>query len=351
LTPLERAAFSVLYALLPWRVEASATLWNANYLFLVGAVHLATSRALARTRRFWPTFFHVVALGLGAQLHPSVFVLGLHSLLLLARRRIRFDGRAFAAGTALFVATLIPWLAPDANVPGLFRDSADSPIRGFPFRGLVLVFPLLKGLSLWLRYPSVAIARESKRFDFSENLGAGVDSWLGPTVFALVTAFAVLTVAVALAANVAFFRGRFRALLGRSSEELDPRSWLESYAAFGLVAMAIAFAATPTTPQSWQAFPLVHASVLPLAFGASRLAAARGEARTLRALAVIGAIFLFTDAALALGSPSFRCRGRGTLVFPLRAHSPMFDELRLQRACPWPLDVPGGWWPDVLPEE
>jgi len=37
--------------------------------------------------------------------------------------------------------------------------------------------------------------------------------------------------------------------------------------------------------------------------------------------------------------------------FPLAHHSAMFDELGLQATCPWPLDRPGGWWPDVLPAE
>jgi hypothetical protein len=29
----------------------------------------------------------------------------------------------------------------------------------------------------------------------------------------------------------------------------------------------------------------------------------------------------------------------------------MFEELGLERTCAWPLGVPGGWWPDVLPRE
>ena len=30
--------------------------------------------------------------------------------------------------------------------------------------------------------------------------------------------------------------------------------------------------------------------------------------------------------------------------------SPMFEELHIQQTCPWPMNVPGGWWPDVLPK-
>jgi hypothetical protein len=27
----------------------------------------------------------------------------------------------------------------------------------------------------------------------------------------------------------------------------------------------------------------------------------------------------------------------------------MFHELNIQSTCPWPLNQPGKWWPDVLP--
>ncbi len=354
-TPIERATFVVLFALLPWRVEASATLWNPNYLFLVGAVHLASARALAAsasgTPRFWPTFAHVVALGLGAQLHPSVLLLGVLSLLLLGRGRIRFSWPAFAAGVAVVVATLLPWIVAVAAQPELLRSVSESERHGFPFRGLLLLFPLLKGISLWLRYPSLLISHESRRFDFTENFGGDIDAWLAPSTSLLFTVGGFLTVALVLAANLSFFRGRVRSLTARASGELEPRAWLESYAALALVAAVIVFAAAPSTPQGWQAIPLVHASLLPVAFASSKLVTRWGERKTVRALAAAALLLLVSDLALAAGAPSFRCAGRGTLVFPLRASSPMFDELGIQRACPWPLDRPAGWWPDVLPEE
>jgi hypothetical protein len=345
-TPLERAGFVALYALLPWRVEASATLWNPNYLFLVGAVHLATARALARVPRSGATCAHVAALGLGAQLHPSVLLLGVHTLLLLARRRIRFSCAGAALGVALVLATLVPWLAAVAADPRLLGGAS-----GFPFRGLLLVFPLLKGLALWLRYPSLALASASTRFDFTERLGAGVDAWLAPAAAGAVSVLGAVTVALALAANAAFFRGRARELFGRAPATFDPRRWLESYAALALAAAALVFAAAPTTPQSWQGIPLFHSALVPAALGLAHVAGRFGERRALAALAAAGALCLALDLALAAGAPSFRCTGRHAPTFPLRASSPMFEELGIQSACPWPLGVPGGWWPDVLPEE
>jgi hypothetical protein len=346
LSPLERAAFAVVYWLNPWRVEAAGFLWNPNYLPLVGAVHLATARALAGRARFGVTFFHVLALGLGAQLHPSVLLLGVLSVLLWARGYARVSWPGFAAGVAATGLTLVPWLAAVAAEPRLLATGG-----GFPFRGLVYVFPLLKGLSYWLRYPSLALHRETAQFDFGPRLGAATDAWLGPSMVVLVAVAGVATMALALWANVAFFRARARSPLARWRSEQGPRSWLDGYAALALAAAVAVFAASPTTPQSWQAMPLLHAAALPVVRGVGLLGARLGEMRALRWLAAAAALALAFDLALAAGAPNFRCGGRAAVVFPLRSSSPMFEEIGLQATCPWPYDVPGGWWPDVLPRE
>ena len=35
---------------------------------------------------------------------------------------------------------------------------------------------------------------------------------------------------------------------------------------------------------------------------------------------------------------------------PLRADHEMLDHLGINATCPYEVDIPGGWWPDVLPE-
>ena len=346
LSPLERAGFAVVYWLNPWRVEAAGFLWNPNYLPLVGAAHLATARALAQRPRFGATFAHVLALGLGAQLHPSVLLLGVLSVLLWARGYARVSWPGFAAGVAATAASLAPWLAALAARPELAAAGG-----GFPFRGLVLVQPMLKGLSYWLRYPSLALPRESARFDFGPRLGEGVDAWLAPAAGVLLAVAGAATVLFALWANVRFFRARSRSPLARPRAEEGERGWLDGYVALALVAAVAVFAASPTTPQAWQMMPFLHVAALPVVRGIGRLGERLGEARVVRGLAAAAAVVLAVDLALAAGSPNFRCGGRHAVVIPLRASSSMFDELGLQRTCPWPLDQPGGWWPDVLPAE
>ena len=344
LSPIERAAFAVVWWLNPWRVEAAGFLWNPNFLVLVGAIHLATARALAGRARFGATFAHVLALGVGAQLHPAVLLLGALSVLLWMRGYVRVSWPGFIAGCAATLASLVPWFVTLAARPEIRGGT-----EGFPFRGLILVFPVLKGLSYWLRYPSLSLHHGAIAFDFTPRLGAAADAWMaGPLEIGLAAAGA-LTAVLALVANVAFFRGR--SPWARSPGADDARAWVDGYVRLTLVAAVVVFAASPTTPQSWQALPMFHAAVIPVVRGVGALALRYGERNALATLALAAAMALGADLAMAWGARNFRCGGRDPVVFPLRSSSAMFEELGLQRTCPWPLDRPGGWWPDVLPME
>lgn len=248
------------------------------------------------------------------------------------------------------VALLIPWWQAAAVEPAIVAAGG-----GFPFRGLVWVQPWVKGLSYWLRYPSLLINKQSAIFDFTALAGAGVDRLMVPLAKGIVALAGVTTMLAVLAANIDFFRRRFasgfRAAFGREDSP-DARRFLENYLFWTLVAAVVVFAAAPTTPQSWQAVPLFQAAVLPLVFWLGRLLDLPARAATARrGLVAAGLAASAIHLALLAGGPNFRCGGRGGLGFPLRAASPMFEQLGLQRTCPWTLDEPNGWWPDVLPEE
>lgn len=352
-TPWERAAFAVVYWLNPWRLEASAFLWNPNFLYFAGALHLVTAFDQREQPRFWASFLHLLALGVGAQLHPAMLLLIVASLLLWRRGLVHVHWGGVAAGTFVTLLMLVPWWRAVAAEPALVAAG-----EGFPFRGLIWLQPLLKGLSYWLRYPSLLINQQSAIFDFSALLGAGADRLLAPLAKGLVGIAGVTTMFAVLLANVEFLRRRFasgaRAAFARPPRAAgsDPRRFVEDYAFWCFVAAVVVFAAAPTTPQSWQAVPLFQAAVVPVVFWLGRkLDAPAGASAARRALAAAAAAALVLHLALVAGGPNFRCGGRGGVVFPLRAASPMFEELGLQRTCPWPLNTPNGWWPDVLPEE
>lgn len=355
-SPWERCAFAVVYWLNPWRLEASAFLWNPNFLFFFGALHLATAFDQRERPRFGASFLHVLALGVGSQLHPAMLLLIVASFLLWRRGVAHVHWGGVAAGAALTGVLLVPWWLAAASQPAIVAAG-----EGFPFRGLIWFQPWVKGLSYWLRYSSLLINKQSAIFDFSALVGAAADRLLAPLASGLVAVAGAATLAAVLLANVDFFRRRFAAGLraafaaapdtGRAMPS-GPRRFFEDYAFWCFVSAVAVFAAAPTTPQSWQAVPLFQAAVMPVVFWlGGKLDAAASAPAARRGLVAAATASIAILLALAAGGPNFRCGGRHGVVIPLRADSPMFEELGLQRTCPWPLDVPGEWWPDVLPEE
>jgi hypothetical protein len=344
LSPLERAALATLWALGPMRIEASTVLWNPSFLPAIGAAHLGLAVRLRERGGFLATFGLVALLGVGAQLHPSMLLLGVATLLLAWRRYIRFSWAGVAAGVALTVATVAPAaFEPPPPPPATVGN------EGFPFRGLALVFPLLKGLVYWVRAAALAPSRRSLRLDFTETLGERWDDLLLPGLLIAVAAVAGLTTIWAAWANARLARPAWTRLRSRWSGG-EAREWLVGYVACGFAAAVVVYAAAPTTPQAWQGLSLLHAACLPAALAVTPLAARFGERRALRGVGAFALAALLIDATIAFGSPNYRCAGRESNPFPLRSHSAMFEALGMQARCAWPLDRPGGWWPDVLPE-
>lgn len=349
-SPWQRTAFALVYWLNPWRLVASAYLWNPNFLLLVGALHLATLFDQRERASFGASFAHVLALGIGLQLHPAVLLLVGASLALWHRGFVRVHLGGATAGALATLATLVPWLAAVRADPALLAQG-----EGFLFRSLLLVQPWLKGVALWLRYPSLLLSRDQMPFDFTALLGGPIDRWAAPLAEGLRLVAGSGTFALVLLANAVWLRERFSpgaaAALARYAPP-DLRRWVDGYAFWSLAAALVVFAMSPTTPQSWQGLPIHHAAAIPVALWlggrCEAPATAAGGRRLLRALAVVS---LAVGLALAGGGRNFRCGGRAGVGLPLRASSPMFEELGLQRTCAWSFDVPGGWWPDVLPAE
>ena len=103
----------------------------------------------------------------------------------------------------------------------------------------------------------------------------------------------------------------------------------------------------------WQGLILFHAAVLPVvlwlgALGRSRLAPRM--AGWTQGYTAVEIVFLIV---MSLGASQYRCSGHNGadgFGFELGSDSPMFRELHIQQTCPWPMNVPGRWWPDVLPK-
>jgi len=345
LAPHERVLFAVLYWLNPWRLYFSAFLWNPNYLFLFGAVHLWSCLEQRHRARFWLSFLHAAGLGLAFQIHASFLLLAAASALLWWRGWFKVHWPGAALGAVLSALPLIPWYLEVQAHPAIVTG-AD---KGFLGRGLILVFPLLRGVLYWLRYSSLFVSDKISAFDFTDLLGS--DRVLGPVLTGAARFVLPLTVALPIVANLRLWRRNRHRWRRRLASEASDRTWLQGYALWCFVAAVIVFCLSPTTLMYWQAVSLFHAAVLPLVLWAGALWRTRRAPQVTRAVQIWTAASVGVALAIALGGPQFRCQGRHKMTFPLAHHSAMFADLGLQETCPWPLDRPGGWWPDVLPAD
>lgn len=363
LSPRERVLLAVLYWLNPWRVYFSGFLWNPNFLFLAGAAHLATALAMRERKRWWTTFLHTVAIGLAFQLHPSFLILAFASLLLTWRGYLRVHWGGFALALAVSLAALWPWMVAVRADPSILPGGT-----GFPFRGLLLVLPMVRGLLYWLRHASLSVSGQFLKLDFGElaaPAAAQALRWTG----LLLGAIATLSLVAPLLANArlarwAKRRRRRRANSGRVWRALRPaaggaaalgaRAWMRCYLLCTFGGAFIAYALSPTTIMMWQGLIALHAAVLVVVLWAGALARTRRGAPWVRkAIPAWTALSLLLCLAMAFGSRHYHCRGEEVMGvgLTLRPDRPMLNEmlhdLGIQESCPPPIQS-DGWKPDVL---
>lgn len=347
LTPFERVLLAVLYWLNPWQLYFAGFLWNPNYLFLFGAVHLWSALAQRERGRFWPSFLHAASLALAFQIHASVLLLAVASLLLWLRRYFRVHWGGTIAGGVLASLPLIPWVMELRAHPAILTEAG----KGFLGRGLILVYPLVRGLMYWLRYASLNLSERMSDFDFSGFFGS--DRWLGPGLNALTSTVLALTLLIPFLANVRLWRGARQLWRTKLASPATERDWLKGYARISFLAAVIVFSLSPTTVMMWQGLILLHAAVLPVILWLGPLGRTRFAPSIAKGTWIYAAVEIALLVAIAFGNPQYRCGGRmerRDFSFPLRYDHPMMRELKIQQTCPWPVNQPEGWWPDVLPE-
>jgi hypothetical protein len=344
LSPRGRLLLGLLYWLNPWRVFFSAHLWNVNYMFLAGALHAWTSFGQRRQATFWLSFLHVATIGVAAQLHTSAPVLLFASALLLWRGYLKINWPGAFAGAVAVGATLVPWaltvLAHRELLPGG---------TGFPFRGLVLVFPLLRGLIYWLRYPSLFFTRRMTDFDLTATLGPLADHLLAKPLWALLVVAGTASLLLPFLANRWMWRRDRRWLAQRADASWSARRWLHGYVVACFAAAVISFAASPTTIMAWQGFVVMHAAVLPLVLWVETLLRSRARAWAARGTLAYAVVVSLLLVVMAVGTPLFRRGGRDAVSATVAAPHAMFDELGITSHCTLTVDPAVPFWPDALP--
>jgi hypothetical protein len=343
-TGRERILFALFFWLNPWRLYFSGFLWDPNYLFLFGALHTWSTYVQRVRANFWASLVHVLAIGLAFELHASAVLLVIASVLLYMRGYLRLHWPGAFVGAGSVAASLVPWLGE------VLANPAILPVhRGFPARGLLLLFPLLRGLAYWLRYASLSLSGNMVRLDFTPALGTLADRLLLWPAYALTFIVGPLTLAFPVIANYRLWRRGWRPLTRLPSAKTRPRTWLRGYVMWTFVAALLAFALSPTTIMMWQVLVVLHVAVLPLVFWLAALMRTRLARVAHRAVAVAALASGTLALAMSVAAPMYRCGGRHGVRIALLTGHPMLTELHVPATCSIRIDPVNGWWPDVLP--
>jgi len=338
----ERRLFAIVYWLSPWRLLYSAHVWNANLLPAFGAIHLATSFAMRHHRRLLATLIHVVAVGMCAQIHASAAMLALLSGILVVTGTVRVHWGGAAIGAALVGASLVPWVEEVVANPQLLPAG-----KGFPLRGLLLVFPLLRGLLLWVRLPSLFVTSRMQRYDFAGLVGEPANALVAPlaTVVAWLVGLAALVVPVLA---LAWLVRRSRRFHLRLTAALANRPWLLRYVQLTLAASLLAFAVSPTTPMVWQGFVFLPAAALVLVLWGSVVARTGIGSLVPRLAALWLAGALLVSWLAAAGAPMYRRGGRHPVTAVLAHDHPMLHDLNILATTSVGEGENGSFTPDIF---
>jgi len=340
----ERLLFALLFWLNPWQLYFAGHLWNANWLVLCGALHTVTAWRLRERPALWASFGHVLVIGLASQLHQSFAILLLATVLLLVTRQIRLHWGGALLAAAVVAASLVPWLQ------AVSQDASLLPAgKGFVGRGLVKLFPLVRGIGYLLRYPSLSFSDRMTAFDFTSTVGATADAVLAPTVRVAAFSLGVISLAVPILAHRRLWPRLARQWRHRRLPPRSGRAWLSRYCGAVLVAALAAFALSPTTVMAWQGFIILHVAVLVVVLYAAPWFRSRWRQFARRAAGAWLVISVVLAAAMAVGAPMYRRGGRAPRAIALRADHPLLHELGIAERCTVPIDPVNGWWPDALP--
>jgi hypothetical protein len=333
----------LLYWLSPWRIYHSGFLWNPNYLFLFGALHLWSARRLQRERDAWASFVHGLAPVLAFQLHASAALLFGASFVLYLRRCLFPAWRALIGGALVGAIPLVPWAIEVWSHPSIATMT-----HGFPGRGLLFVFPLVRGVLYILRYPSLAVVENMDTFDFVGALGPVSDAIARWGLLFVTAVIGPLTVLLVLLAWLQLYRTeRHRPWRCPQPSMMDGRDWLRTYLVSCFFGAVLMFAVDPTTPMHWQGFVLFHVAILVPVLWLGELCRSHLARPVMAGVAVFAGLGLLVTLGMLFGSDHYRCGGRLGVNGPLRADHPMLHQLHVVDRCPRPIDA-GGHWPDVF---
>jgi hypothetical protein len=252
----------LLFWLNPWRVS-EVFLWNPAYLIFTSSLHLWSASRSTERASFGMSFLNVTSVMLSMQLHNSFIILALMSLLLICWRKVKVNWWGAGLAFAVAIASLVPFALEVAANPDLIVGNKNP--KAFLFRGLIYVFPTLKGIVYWLRFNSGFFPKDVfKGVELAIWMGeGGLTSALQVFWDVLKYVFAVVTVLFVARWNYQFLKHRIQLLkFWQARPEAEP--FVVHYSFAGFLSLLFASMISPIDFNYWHLIILFPCSQLPL---------------------------------------------------------------------------------------
>jgi|GEM_PF-6249593 len=285
--------FTIFYWLSATRLYNTGFLWEPAYLSLPAAMHLVSYFWLKKIpKHFGYTVIHVFALFLLVQIHNSALILGLASMYLLFRGKLKLEWKGVAVGSVMGLIFFIP-LILDLLQGGLPAIGSSS---GYFGKGFVNVAPFLKGIFYMFKLSGVDGVRSLKETIF----------WDGDYSYLIIILqlLSVFTVVLGIYSVWCYIRGFFFKKWQQEREDLSSaQSCLADYWLAVFFGMAISAGLSPITLQEWMVVVSLFATVLPMIHFFNNRNRFGNKSRYF--LGVFAAISLLIIAVVAMGQEKF----------------------------------------------
>ena len=287
----------------PWRMYFSAHIWNANLMFIAAVLHLASAQRMAAHKEAWNSCAQALLIALAMQVHTSAAVLAVLSLLLWWKGMIKVHWGGIACGVILGIASYVPWLLTIHNDPSLTPGD-----KGFFLRGLIYVFPLVRGILYWIKMSSLFFTSRMEDLNFSSLANDSINTalvWFGLAV----TYLAYLTILPSAWAHWRFVRKLWPSVRQPVACPSNPRAWLRIYIALSMLAAVFCFCISPTTIMFWQVFISIPTAALVVTMTGEGLLGTKLKTKTKLTIKAWSALVIMLLLLQCFGAPIYRCGG------------------------------------------
>ncbi|MCB9091539.1 MAG: hypothetical protein H6621_09110 [Halobacteriovoraceae bacterium] len=244
--PIAVTFYILFFWLAPWRTSETF-LWNPAFMVFATTLHFWSAYKMRDKKSFLMTFLHLFSIYFAFQLHNSSLVLFLMTIFLFLRGQIKVSYLSIVTFGILAIATLIPYLMHALEHPEVAPIIRES--DAFYGRGIIYIFPLIKGLSYWIRYTTTILPRHLfKHMEFSWITVMSIRQVITFLWPVLKFGSVLITLVLSIWLNFKFFKREFKTLkfLKYPTAILpNSRAWIRQYC---LVCFAGVFCSAALSP-------------------------------------------------------------------------------------------------------